>query len=91
MGFTLYQSGILPGLPDKLVFETDAIAVGDFFRLLSVQYGESVLAEILDREGKVAGETLVILNGRILQPPQILDAIIPPDGELVVSALIAGG
>ena len=91
MGFTLYQTGLLPGLPDKLVFDRDAIAVGEFFRLLSARYGESVLAEILDHEGKVTEDTMLILNGQVVRPPKILTTMIPAGSELVISTLIAGG
>ncbi|MCL1804719.1 MAG: hypothetical protein FWG28_01765 [Clostridiales bacterium] len=91
MSFTLYQSGILHGLPDRLVIERDGVSLGDFFLELAELYGEQVLEEVLDGDGNVAGEALVILNGGVIHPPQALAAKIPPGSELVISALIAGG
>ena len=91
MPFTLYQSGILPGLPDRLVFEQDDITVGDLFRALSQRYGDEALEEALDDAGGVAEGALVILNGVIIRPPEVLATKIPPGSELVISALIAGG
>ena len=91
MGFTLYQTGILPGLPDKMVFEEDDITVGDFFQLLSAQYGGRVLEEVLDREGIVLEGTLVILNGHIIRLPDVLATLIPSESEMVLSVMIAGG
>ena len=91
MGFTLYQTGILHKLPDRLAFEQDNITVGELFALLADQHGEQVLEEVLDDERKIAAETLVILNGHILQSESVLTTTIPPGSELVVSTLIAGG
>ncbi|MDR0468814.1 MAG: MoaD/ThiS family protein [Peptococcaceae bacterium] len=91
MGFTLYQTGILPGLPDKQVFSEDTITVENFFSMLSTQYGAQALEEVLDQGGDVAEGAMVILNGQILRRPQILSTVIPQGSEIVISALIAGG
>ena len=91
MGFTLYQTGVLHGLPDRLAFEQDAISIGDLFHMLSAEYGEYVCEEILGPDGEVAEGAMVILNGCVIKGPHVLATMIPPGGELVVSALIAGG
>ena len=91
MAFTLYQTGMLSGLPDKQVFEQDNLTVGDFFRQLSAQHGDHVLEKIFDQEGKVSEDVLVAINGTIIKPSEILAAVIPPESQMLISVLIAGG
>ena len=91
MGFALYQTGVLPGLPDKLIFSQDGMTVGELLQEIAAIYGAGALAEVLDGSGGLAGDTMVILNGRIIRPPQVLAEPIPPASELVISTLIAGG
>ena len=91
MGFTLYHTGMLPGLPAKLVFEQDGIAIGDLLQLLSNRYGEGVVRDVLDQEGQIAEGALVVLNGSIIRPHQALSTLIPPRSELLLTVLIAGG
>jgi len=91
MGFALFQIGMLPGMPDKIVFEQDNITIGDLYELLSGQYGEQILRDVLDKEGKPSEDALIVINGRIIRPAQVMETVIPPGSEMMISALIAGG
>ena len=91
MGFTLYHTGMLPGLPAKLAFEQDSIVIGDLLQLLSDRYGECVVRDLLDQEGQITEGALVVLNGNIIRPHQALSTLIPPRSELLFTVLIAGG
>ena len=91
VSFTLYQIGMMPGLPDRMVFEQENITVGALFHFLSGKYGETILKEIMDKEGDLSEDVMFVLNGSIIKPSEILPVVIPPGGELLISALIAGG
>jgi hypothetical protein len=91
MGFTLYHTGMLPGLPDKVVFDVDGVTVGDFFRMLSDAHGDQVLRGILDQEGNIAEGILVAINGKLQKPRQVASAAIPPECTVLISTLTAGG
>ena len=91
MAFTLYHTEMLPGLPDKQVFEQDNLTVGDFFQQLSAEHGDHVLEKILDGEGKVSEDVLLAINGIILRPSEILTRVIPAGSQMLISVLIAGG
>lgn len=91
MGFTLYQTGILPGLPTKLSFDEDGFTVEALFHLLSGRYGGNVLAGVLDRDGNIEGGTMLVLNGAIIKPSQALQTVIPAGSELLIAYLMAGG
>ena len=91
MGFTLYQTSMLPGIPDKLVIEQDNITIGDLFQLLLNQYGNHVLKDILDGEHNLSSDAMIILNGKIIKSQQTLMTVIPPKSELLITVLIAGG
>ena len=91
MGFTLYQTGILPMLPKKLTFEEDGFTIEVLFHLLSKKYGENALAGIFEPDGSMEENTLLVLNGVTIKPLQVLHTVIPAESELLITALIAGG
>ena len=91
MGFTLYQTGMLPGLPKKLTFDEDGLTVENLFHLLSGRYGKNTLSGILDQDGNIEDSTMLVLNGVIIKSPKALQTEIPAGSELLITVLIAGG
>ena len=91
MGFTLYQTGMLPELPEKLNFDEDNITIGALFQQLAGKYGENVLAGVLDRDGEIEKDTMIVLNSRIIRQSDALETLIPPDSELLITVQLAGG
>jgi len=91
VGFTLYHSDMLPGLPGKMRFDLDGITVGELFTLLANQYGDQALTEVLDKSGKLHREAMVVINGSILRQPLVLSTVIPAESEVLVTVLMAGG
>ena len=91
MSFTLYQTGMLPGLPDKLVIEQDNITIEDFLKYLSGHYGQGILEKILDGNGNISEGLLIALSGKIIPYEKILTTVIPPGEQVLFSVMIAGG
>ena len=91
MGFTLFHTDMLPGVPEKLVFEPDGATVGEVLQWLADRYGVAALHDVLDHDGILHEEAMVVLNGGILHREDALAVVVPAGSELMITVKIAGG
>lgn len=92
MGFGFYQLGVLQNVPNRLNIDQDGMTVREFIRLMGEEYQTDLSHAFHQLETCEDGELrMVTINGVNIDKMNGLDTIIPPDCELAMFHVIAGG
>lgn len=92
MGFSFYQLGVLPGVPNRLEVDRDGMTVREFICQMGKEYRTDVSRALQQLASCDDGELrMVTINGVNIDKLDGLDTIIPADCELAMFHVIAGG
>ena len=91
MAFDFYQIGALRDFPSRVRVEQENMTIRDCLKYLGERYHRDLEAELLDEQGQLQAGYLLLLDGRSIGSEKGLEAVIPDNGVLLLTVLIAGG
>ncbi|NIS63229.1 MAG: hypothetical protein GTO13_21820 [Proteobacteria bacterium] len=87
-------SGFLSSLVSESELEVEVAArstVADLIGMLTERFGDAFRKAIVDREGRLHGGIVVMLNRRTVLPRKIAKTVINEESDLTILPLVGGG